>query len=119
MEEEEAVLPSEWTLSTSGLILPPMNIQFHFASRLTAYQVTIIIFIITAYQVIIAITTITIITIITVITTYQQMTIILIASLTIDFYQALLSSSASADHLSAMFDCLAVEGWQASAYLPR
>ena len=52
MEEEEAVLPPEWTLSTSGLILPPMNIQFHFASRLTAYQVTIIIFIITAYQVI-------------------------------------------------------------------
>ena len=118
MEEEEAVLPSEWTLSTSGLILPPMNIQFHFASRLTAYQVTIIIFIITAYQVSVIIA-ITITTIITVITTYQQMTIILIASLTIDFYQALLSSSASADHLSAMFDCLAVEGWQASAYLPR
>ena len=113
MEEEEAVLPPEWTLSTSGLILPPMNIQFHFASRLTAYQVTIIIFIITAYQVIIAIT------IITVITTYHQMTIIPIASLTNDFSQALLSSSASADHLSALFDCLAVEGWQASAYLPR
>ena len=116
MEEEEAVLPPEWTLSTSGLIIPPMNIQFHFASRLTAYQVTTIIFIITAYQVIIAITTITIIT---VITTYLQMTIIPILSLTIDFFQALLSSSASADHLSAMFDCLAVEGWQASAYLPR
>ena len=37
--DEEGVLPPEWTLSTSGLLLPPQHVQFHFSSRLTAYQV--------------------------------------------------------------------------------
>ena len=94
MEEEEAVLPPEWTLSTSGLILPPMNIQFHFASRLTAYQVTIIIFIITAYQVIIAIITITIIAVIIVVIVIV-ITVITIVTITATVITSTTTSSSS------------------------